>query len=137
MQFNPDKKILIVDDDDLMRNRLREYLKKLKFTKFVEADDGSDGLDLIKDNDQINDPIQLVISDWNMPVMDGIDLLRGIRNEPRIRKVPFLLMTVAGSWEKMVEVASLEAAFIEKPFEIDELKKKLDEIKPGLGVPLS
>lgn len=137
MQFSPDKKILIVDDDDLMRNRLKEYLKKLKFTKFVEADDGSDGLDLIKENDQISDPIQLVISDWNMPVMDGIDLLRGIRGEPRIRRVPFLLMTVAGSWEKMVEVASFEAAFIEKPFEIDELKKKLDEIKPGLGVPLN
>ncbi|HPG38060.1 MAG TPA: chemotaxis protein CheW [bacterium] len=124
MPLNTDIKILLVEDAAVMRKMELKTLKSLGFENVVEAVDGQNAIDIL----QSEKNIELIISDWNMPVKSGFDLLVWVRNTTEFTKLPFLMAT--GRGEKK-EIAKAESAgvssFISKPFDANELSVKIEE----------
>ncbi len=124
MPLNTDSKILLVEDAAVMRKMELKTLKSLGFENIIEAIDGQNAIDTL----QREKDIELIISDWNMPVKSGFDLLVWVRNSADYAKLPFLMAT--GRGEKK-EIAKAESAgvssFISKPFDANELSVKIEE----------
>lgn len=124
MEFNKNIRILLVEDASVMRKMEIKTLNSLDFTNIKEAEHGQDAVKILE-----NDPkFDLIISDWNMPVMDGFELLSYVRSHDATGKIPFLMATGRGE-KKEVEKA-IEAgvsSFISKPFNKDELLEKINE----------
>ncbi len=117
-------KILIVDDFSTMRRIIKNLLRDLGFNNTFEADDGSTALPMLETGD-----FDFVISDWNMPIMQGIDLLRKIRSDPKLKSLPFLMVTAEAKREQIVVAAQAGVnGYIVKPFTADTLKDKIDKI---------
>lgn len=93
-------KVLVVDDFPTMRRIVKNLLKQLGFENIDEADDGVNALAKLK-----NGGFGLVVSDWNMPNMEGIDLLRAVRQEPSVKDIPFLMVTAEVLKEKLEKIA--------------------------------
>jgi two-component system chemotaxis response regulator CheY len=116
--------ILVVDDFSTMRRIIRNALRQLGFTNITEAENGREALEYIKASD-----FQFIISDWNMPTMQGIDLLRAVRHHPKYRDVPFLMITAESQKVSVLEAAAEGvSSYIVKPFSADILEKKLQDI---------
>lgn len=116
--------ILVVDDFATMRRIVKSCLKQLGFENITEAEDGKIALDKL----QLSE-FKLVISDWNMPNMMGIDLLRHVRADERFKKLPFLMITAEAQKENVIEAAKAGVSnYIIKPFTPDQLESKLDAI---------
>lgn len=116
--------ILIVDDYKTMLRIIRNLLKQLGFTNVDEAADGSEALAKLKDK-----AYGLVISDWNMQPMTGLDLLREVRADPALRHLPFIMITAESKAENVV--AAKEAGvdnYIVKPFNAETLKAKIASV---------
>ncbi|NLI29345.1 MAG: response regulator [Nitrospiraceae bacterium] len=124
-------KVLVVDDFPTMRRIVKNLLKQLGFENIDEADDGINALAKLK-----NGGFGLVVSDWNMPNMEGIDLLRAVRQEPSVKDIPFLMVTAEAEKEKVIEAIKAGVDnYIVKPFTAEVLKEKLEKIaerKPSL-----
>lgn len=117
-------KILIVDDFKTMRRIIRNLLKELGFSNVVEAEDGSMALGILK-----REPFDLVISDWNMPKMQGIDLLKRIRQDESMEHLPVLMITAEAKKEQVIEAAKNGInGYIVKPFNAATLKEKIERI---------
>lgn len=117
-------KFLVVDDFSTMRRIVRNLLKELGFTNIVEAEDGLDALSKLKAGD-----IQFVVSDWNMPNMTGIELLRAIRRDPALKHLPVLMVTAEAKKENIIEAAQAGASgYIVKPFTAATMDEKLKKI---------
>jgi two-component system chemotaxis response regulator CheY len=117
-------RILLVDDFSTMRRIIKNLLKDIGYTNVDEAEDGALALDKLK-----GEKFDFVISDWNMPNMTGIDLLRAVRAEASLKATPFLMVTAEAKPENVTE--ALEAGvnnYIVKPFTSDVLKEKIDKI---------
>jgi len=124
--FNPDMEVLIVDDASAMRRILRGLLKELGFKHMREAVNGQAALDELK-----NRKADFVISDWNMPVMNGIDLLRAIRADDALRSTPLLMVTAEAKQESIIlAVQAGVTNYIIKPFNALTLQEKLNKIFP-------
>ncbi len=125
MAFDPSRiHILLVEDTAVMRKIEKKTLKALGFQAISEAVDGQEAVQVL----QADQPVDLVISDWNMPTMDGYELLCWIRSSARHRDLPFLMAT--GQGDKAQEKKAVEAgvnAFVAKPFNEEELKHKIEE----------
>lgn len=105
-------KVLVVDDFPTMRRIVKNLLKQLGFENIDEADDGVNALAKLK-----NGGFGLVVSDWNMPNMEGIDLLRAVRQEPSVKDIPFLMVTAEAEKEKVIEAIKAGVDnYIVKPF---------------------
>ncbi|MCE5359552.1 chemotaxis response regulator CheY [Candidatus Igneacidithiobacillus taiwanensis] len=116
--------ILIVDDFSTMRRIVRNLLREIGFTTFDEAEDGVQALQKLQSQN-----FDLVVSDWNMPNMQGIDLLRAIRADARLRQIPVLMVTAEAKRENILEAAQAGVnGYIVKPFTADTLREKLDAI---------
>jgi two-component system chemotaxis response regulator CheY len=118
-------KFLIVDDSLTMRRIVINSLKNLGFDQFVEACDGKDAFDKLTNDNSLN----FVITDWNMPVLSGLELTRAIRNHNDIKNIPILMVTTRGIKEDIIE--ALEAKvnnYIVKPFTPNVLREKIDQI---------
>jgi two-component system chemotaxis response regulator CheY len=116
--------ILIVDDFSTMRRIVKNTLKQLQFDNITEADDGTTALKLIRDKH-----FDLIISDWNMPNMKGIDLLKTIRADDRFKKTPFVMVTAESNKEAVVEAAKAGVSnYVVKPFTTEVLEKKLGDV---------
>jgi two-component system chemotaxis response regulator CheY len=116
--------ILVVDDFSTMRKIVRNCMKQLGFTNITEAEDGVQALEKLK-----TDTFKLIISDWNMPNMMGIDLLKAVRSSDDYKKIPFLMVTAESKKENVIEAAKAGVSnYIIKPFTADSLKEKLDLI---------
>ncbi|MDH3229388.1 MAG: response regulator [Rhodospirillales bacterium] len=116
--------ILIVDDYKTMLKIIRNLLKQLGFTNVEEATDGSEALGKLRDGE-----FDLVISDWNMEPMTGLQLLKEVRADDRLRAVPFIIITAESKIENVV--AAKEAGvsnYIVKPFNAATLKAKLTSV---------
>lgn len=116
--------ILIVDDYRTMLKIIRNLLKQLGFTNVEEATDGSEALGKLRDGE-----FDLVISDWNMEPMTGLELLKEVRADDRLRAVPFIIITAESKIENVV--AAKEAGvsnYIVKPFNAATLKAKLTSV---------
>jgi two-component system chemotaxis response regulator CheY len=128
----PDKnmKFLVVDDFSTMRRIVRNLLKELGFTNVDEAEDGVVALQKLK-----NGHFQFVITDWNMPNMTGIDLLKNIRADPELKALPVLMITAEAKKENIIEAAQSGASgYIVKPFTAAVLEEKLNKIFEKYGI---
>ncbi|MBV2210362.1 MAG: chemotaxis response regulator CheY [Thermomonas sp.] len=117
-------RILIVDDFSTMRRIVKNLLSDLGFTNTAEADDGATGLAELQ-----KAKFDLVITDWNMPGMPGIELLKAIRAAPELKKIPVLMVTAESKREQIIEAAQAGVnGYIIKPFTAATLEDKLTKI---------
>lgn len=121
MAVDMNMKVLIVDDYKTMLRILRNLLKQLNFNNIEEATDGSMALDLLR-----QDNYGLVISDWNMEPMTGIDLLRKVRADDSLKHLPFVMITAESKSENVIAAKQAGVSnYIVKPFNAETLKTKL------------
>ena len=121
MAVDKNMKVLIVDDYQTMLRILRNLLRQLEFNNVDEAKDGSSALELLR-----KETFGLVISDWNMEPMTGTQLLREVRGDPKLKSMPFIMITAESKSENVI--AAKEAGvsnYIVKPFNAETLKAKL------------
>jgi len=117
-------KFLVVDDFSTMRRIVRNLLKELGFTNVQEAEDGVDALGKLH-----AESFDFVVSDWNMPNMTGIDLLRAIRADAKLKHLPVLMVTAEAKRENIIEAAQAGASgYVVKPFTAGTLDEKLKKI---------
>ena len=117
-------KILVVDDFPTMRRIIKNLLKDLGFENVDEAEDGQMGLDKIR-----NGSFDLIVSDWNMPNMDGLTMLQHVRADPNFSNLPVLMVTAEAKKENIVAAAKAGASgYVVKPFTAAVLEEKLNKI---------
>src|SRR3954464_12763222 len=121
---NPNTKFLVVDDFSTMRRIVRNLLKELGYTNVDEAEDGSLALAKLR-----SEQFDFVVSDWNMPNMDGLEMLKQIRSDPTLCKIPVLMVTAEAKKENIIAAASAGAnGYVVKPFTAATLDEKLNKI---------
>ncbi|WP_045223050.1 chemotaxis response regulator CheY [Desulfonatronum thioautotrophicum] len=124
MGYDKNMRVLVVDDFSTMRRIIKNILRQLGFTNIVEADDGTTAWEVLN-----KERIDFVISDWNMPKMTGIDLLRKVRASEEYADVPFLMVTAEGLQENIIEAVQAKVSnYIVKPFTPETLGQKIDKI---------
>ena len=117
-------KILIVDDFSTMRRIIKNLLRDLGFNNTQEADDGQTALPMLQSGDY-----DFLVTDWNMPGMQGIDLLKAVRADSNLGSLPVLMVTAESKREQIVEAAQAGVnGYIVKPFTAQTLKEKIDKI---------
>ncbi|VUD56531.1 Chemotaxis protein CheY [Thalassocella blandensis] len=117
-------KILIVDDFSTMRRIIKNLLRDLGFTNTHEADDGSTALPMLKSGD-----FDFLVTDWNMPGMSGIDLLKEVRADGKLASLPVLMVTAEAKRDQIIEAAQAGVnGYVVKPFTAQVLKEKIDKI---------
>ncbi len=124
MNYDTEMRVLVVDDFSTMRRIVRNILRQLGFNNVVEADDGLTAWEVLN-----REKIDFVVSDWNMPGMTGIDLLRKVRASEEFEKIPFLMVTAEAQQENILEAVQAGVSnYIVKPFTADTMKQKIDKI---------
>ncbi|GKW33056.1 chemotaxis response regulator CheY [Pectobacterium versatile] len=123
-------RFLVVDDFSTMRRIVRNLLKELGFNNVEEAEDGADALNKLRSS-----TFDFVISDWNMPNMDGLELLQTIRADGTLSKLPVLMVTAEAKKENIIAAAQAGASgYVVKPFTAATLEEKLSKIFEKLGM---
>jgi two-component system chemotaxis response regulator CheY len=124
MAYDKNMRILVVDDFSTMRKIIKNILRQLGYSNVVEADDGSTAWDVLN-----RDHIEFIISDWNMPKMSGIELLRKVRASEEYGGLPFLMVTAEAQQENIIEAVQAKVSnYIVKPFTPETLAQKIDKI---------
>ena len=127
MRVQPNLNFLVVDDFSTMRRIIKNLLHDLGYANVTEADDGSTALPLLKDGN-----FDFLITDWNMPGMPGLELLKIVRADARLGKMPVLMLTAEAKREQIVEAAQAGVSgYVIKPFTAATLKEKIDKILAG------
>ena len=122
-------KILIVDDFSTMRRIIKNLLRDLGFTNTDEADDGNTALPMLQAT-----KFDFLITDWNMPGMTGIELLKAVRSNDKLNTLPVLMVTAEAKREQIVEAAQAGVnGYVVKPFTAAALKDKIDKIFERIG----
>ena len=126
---DPKMKFLVVDDFSTMRRIVRNLLKELGFTNVDEAEDGLIALQKLNTL-----PFDFVVTDWNMPNMDGLTLLQSVRADPALKQLPVLMITAEAKKENIIAAAQAGASgYIVKPFTAATLSEKLEKIFEKMG----
>jgi two-component system chemotaxis response regulator CheY len=116
--------ILVVDDFSTMRRIVKNLLSEIGFNNIVEADDGKTALPILE-----NGGIDFLVTDWNMPGMPGIDLLKAVRADPKLSSLPVLMVTAEAKRDQIMEAAQAGVnGYVVKPFTADTLKEKVDKV---------
>lgn len=124
MGYDPNMRVLVVDDFSTMRRIIRNILRQLEFDNIVEADDGTTAWEVIN-----REKIDFIVSDWNMPQMSGIDLLRKVRSSEEYADIPFLMVTAEAQQENIIEAVQAKVSnYIVKPFTAETMKQKIEKI---------
>jgi two-component system, chemotaxis family, chemotaxis protein CheY len=130
--LNSQLKFLVVDDFSTMRRIVKNLLQDLGYSNIQEADDGATALPMLKAGE-----FDLVITDWNMPTMPGLELLKSMRADPKLAKLPVLMVTAEAKREQIVEAAQAGVnGYVIKPFTAQTLGEKLAKIlqnRPAAG----
>lgn len=122
-------RILVVDDFPTMRRIVRSLLKELGLTNVEEAEDGKDGLSKLRGGN-----FEFVVSDWNMPNLDGLEMLKQIRADDALKHLPVLMVTAEAKKENIIAAAQAGAnGYVVKPFTAATLEEKLNKIFEKLG----
>ena len=122
--MNPKIKFLVVDDFSTMRRIVKNLLQELGYANIEEADDGATALPMLQAGD-----FDFLITDWNMPTMPGLALLKAVRADPKLAKIPVLMVTAEAKREQIVEAAQAGVSgYIIKPFTAQTLSEKLGKI---------
>lgn len=131
--FGKTTRVLIVDDMKTMRMVLARALKGLGIEHIEEADDGDTALAKIEQAVAGGQAFDLVFSDWTMPRMKGIDLLRSVRKHPKLRETPFIMVTAEAEKEHVVEALKAGAShYVTKPFVLADLVEKMTAVHAKL-----
>jgi two-component system chemotaxis response regulator CheY len=126
-----DLKFLVVDDYSTMRRIIKNLLHDLGYANVTEADDGNTALPMLQ-----NGNFDFLITDWNMPGMAGLDLLKAVRANEKLKKLPVLMLTAEAKREQIVEAAQAGVnGYVIKPFTAQTLKEKIDKILESRAVP--
>ena len=122
MPADPNMKILVVDDMSTMRRIVKNIMKQLGFANVEEAENGQDALDKLR-----ADSFGFIISDWNMPIMTGLELLRAVRADDKLKAIPLLMVTAEAQKENLIEAIQAGVSnYIVKPFTADILQEKMN-----------
>jgi two-component system chemotaxis response regulator CheY len=122
-------KFLVVDDFSTMRRIVRNLLKELGFTNVDEAEDGVAALGKLKGSN-----FEFVVTDWNMPNMTGLELLKAIRADASLKHLPVLMVTAEAKKENIIEAAQAGASgYVVKPFTAATLEEKLNKVFERMG----
>ena len=124
MGIDTSVKVLVVDDFATMRRIVKGVLKQLGFNDIIEAEDGDLALKELK-----KEKVGLIVSDWNMPNMTGLDLLKAVRGDDKLKSIPFLMVTAEGQKENVVQAVQAGVSnYIVKPFTPETFNAKLEKI---------
>ena len=124
-----DLKFLVVDDFSTMRRIIKNLLHDLGYSNVTEADDGKTALPMLQAGN-----FDFLITDWNMPGMPGLDLIKAVRADPRLTKMPVLMLTAEAKRDQIIEAAQAGVnGYVIKPFTAEILKEKLDKILGAAG----
>jgi len=127
--YNYKMKILVVDDFSTMRRIIKNVLKQLGFENVEEAEDGGQAYSKLQ-----NGSFEFVVSDWNMPNVDGLEMLKKIRADAQLKELPVLMVTAEAEKEKVIEAIKAGVNnYVVKPFTAEILKEKMDKIFDKLG----
>lgn len=122
--MSKDMKFLVVDDFSTMRRIIKNLLNDLGYANVSEADDGQTALPILQAGG-----IDFLVTDWNMPGMPGLDLLKAVRSDPKLAKLPVLMLTAEAKREQIIEAAQAGVnGYVIKPFTAVTLKEKIDKI---------
>ena len=117
-------KVLVVDDFATMRRIVKGVLKQLGFGNIIEAEDGAAALNELK-----REKIGLIVSDWNMPNMTGLDLLRAVRGDGELKGIPFIMVTAEGQKENIIEAVKAGVSnYVVKPFTPETFGEKVQKV---------
>ena len=117
---------MVVDDFSTMRRIVRKILKDLQFRDIIEAENGLAALRLLESN-----KVDLIVSDWNMPTMTGLELLKRVRTDERLKGVPFLMVSAKAQKENIIEAIQAKVSnYVLKPFSPAAFAEKLAKIIP-------
>lgn len=121
-----DMKVLVVDDFATMRRIVKNILRELDFKDIVEAENGAAAVKILESQE-----IDLIVSDWNMPKMTGLELLKWVRANDKTKNLPFLMVTAEAQKENVVEAVKAKVSnYIVKPFTAAVMAEKLSKILP-------
>ena len=124
MAVNTNMRVLIVDDFSTMRRIIKNILRQLGSNNIIEADDGTAAWEILT-----KDQVEFIISDWNMPQMTGIELLRKVRASEEFGDLPFLMVTAEAQQENIIEAVQAKVSnYIVKPFTAETLGQKINKI---------
>jgi len=124
MTVNKNMRILVVDDFQTMRRIIINLLRQLGFNNVAEAADGQQALDKVR-----AEQIDLIVSDWNMPNMTGIEFLKHVRADEKTKKIPFIMVTAEGKKENVIAAVHAGVSnYIVKPFNAATLKEKMVKV---------
>ncbi len=127
--MSKDLKFLVVDDFSTMRRIIKNLLHDLGYSNVTEADDGKTALPMLQAGN-----FDFLITDWNMPGMPGLDLIKAVRADARLAKMPVLMLTAEAKREQIIEAAQAGVnGYVIKPFTAETLKEKLDKILGTVG----
>lgn len=121
---NPNMKFLVVDDFSTMRRIVRNLLKELGYNNVEEAEDGVVAMNMLRNGD-----FEFIVSDWNMPNMDGLTMLQQVRADEKLKHIPVLMVTAEAKKENIIAAAQAGASgYVVKPFTAATLDEKLGKI---------
>lgn len=124
-------KILVVDDFDTTRKIIRNILQQVDLTDIVEAKDGDVALDVLK-----NIKVDLVIADWNMPHMSGLELLEKVRDDKELKDIPFIMVTAEAQGDNIMNaIRARVSQYLIKPFTPEALLQKISQVMPSVNFP--
>jgi two-component system chemotaxis response regulator CheY len=124
MAIDTKMKVLVVDDFSTMRRIVKNILRQLGFENIVEADDGKTAMRKLE-----SERIDFIISDWNMPKMSGLELLKWVRSHEEFKDLPFLMVTAEAQKENVLEAVKAKVSnYIVKPFTAETLSEKIEKI---------
>ena len=122
--YDTKMKVLVVDDFSTMRRIVKNILRQLGFENIVEADDGETAVSKLE-----SERIDFIISDWNMPKMSGLELLKWVRSHDEFKDLPFLMVTAEAQKENVLEAVKAKVSnYIVKPFTAETLSEKIEKI---------
>jgi two-component system chemotaxis response regulator CheY len=117
-------KILIVDDFATMRKILKNILKQIGFKNIIEADDGKSALKILK-----KESFDLILSDWNMPKISGLELLNSVRSDSKLKNIPFVMVTAEAQKDNILEAVKAGVnSYIVKPFTAETVGEKINKV---------
>jgi two-component system chemotaxis response regulator CheY len=122
-------RFLVVDDFSTMRRIVRNFLNDLGYQDITEAEDGTTALPILKQGN-----IDFLVTDWNMPGMHGLELLKAVRADPQLARMPVLLITAEAKREQIVEAARAGVnGYVVKPFTAQTLREKIEKVLAGMA----
>ncbi len=124
MAVDTNMKVLVVDDFATMRRIVKNILTQLGFSNIIEADDGTTALEILK-----KEPVGMIVSDWNMPKMTGLELLKAVRADSDLAATPFIMVTAEAQQDNIIlAVKAKVSQYVVKPFTAETLGEKIDKV---------